>query len=156
MRFNWSVRLNWRFSAADLSRPREKWRAMRLDAKLCDATHTLAMIKRRRRAKNLRAKDFKGKFGRRSQIIPGGARRARGKTLNVQISHGAILVLRPFIWFRNLFVNTRVCPCTPHTREIFVGFIDAVCSIRLTFESCHFAWSFHSSAKSMVFYYGDN
>lgn len=32
---------------------------------------------------------------------------ARGETSNVQISHGAALVLRPFIWPRNLFVNTR-------------------------------------------------
>jgi len=38
----------------------------------------MALIKRCRRAKNLRAKDFKARFGRRSQIIPSGARRAQG------------------------------------------------------------------------------
>jgi len=55
-----------------------RYDAMRCDAMWCDATHTMALIKRCRRAKNLRAKDFKARFGRRSQIIPGGTRRARG------------------------------------------------------------------------------
>lgn len=115
---------------------------MRCDAMRCDATHTMALIKRCRRAKNLRAKDFKARFGRRSQIIPGSARRARGGKRQMSKFHMAprlcyVLSFDP----RTYSLTHRPAPCTPYAREIFVGFIGAACSIRISLKSRHFARS---------------